>query len=73
MGIAVLQPMGDGRAEDVAALAPVVTHPPTGDSAVDEALRQFDAVTDQPLDTQIEVGEQVHRVLLSRLADLGKE
>ena len=46
---------------------------PTGDDAVDQALGRFDAVTDEPLDTQIEVGEQVLRVLQSRLADLGKE
>lgn len=46
---------------------------PTGDEAVDEVLRELDAVTDQPLDTQIEVGEKVHRILQGRLADLGKE
>ncbi len=46
---------------------------PTGDAAVDEVLGRLDAVTDQPLDTQIEVGEQVHRVLQGRLVDLGKE
>lgn len=46
---------------------------PTGDEAVDEVLARFDEVTGEPLDTQIEVGEQVHRVLRDRLADLGKE
>ena len=46
---------------------------PTGDDAVDEVLRRFDAVTDEPLDTQIEVGEQVLRVMQGRLVDLGKE
>ncbi|HEY8619587.1 MAG TPA: hypothetical protein VIM01_05900 [Dermatophilaceae bacterium] len=46
---------------------------PTGDDAVDDVLAQLDATTDQPLDSQIQVGEQVHRVLQGRLADLGKE
>ena len=46
---------------------------PTGDEAVDEVLAQFEAVTDEPLDTQIEVGELVQRVLQGRLVDLGKE
>ena len=46
---------------------------PTGDGAVDQVLGRFDAVADEPLDAQIDVGEQVHRVLLGRLADLGKE
>jgi hypothetical protein len=45
----------------------------TGDVAVDEVLGHLDGVTDQPLDTQIEVAEQVYRVLQSRLADLGQE
>lgn len=49
------------------------TRRPTGDDAVDEVLARFDAVTDEPLDTQIEVGEQVHRVLQGRLGDLGQE
>jgi hypothetical protein len=49
------------------------TRRPTGDDAVDEALRKLDAVTDEPLDTQIEVGEQVLRVMQGRLVDLGKE
>lgn len=46
---------------------------PTGDDAVDEVLARFEAVNSEPLDTQIEVGEQVHRVLRDRLADLGEE
>jgi hypothetical protein len=46
---------------------------PTGDDAVDQVLGRFEAVTDEPLDTQIDVGEQVLRVLQGRLADLGKE
>ena len=49
------------------------TRRPTGDDAVDEALRRLDAVTDEPLDTQIEMGEQVLRVMQGRLVDLGKE
>ena len=50
-----------------------VSRQPTGDDAVDDVLAQLDATTDQPLDSQIQVGEQVHRVLQGRLADLGKE
>ena len=73
MDIDVLQQMDGGGAEDVAALVPGAGRQPTGDHAVDQVLGQLDAVTGEPLDTQIEVGEQVHRVLLSRLADLGKE
>jgi hypothetical protein len=46
---------------------------PTGDAAVDEVLGQLDTVTDEPLDSQIEAGEEVHRVLQDRLADLGQE
>jgi hypothetical protein len=49
------------------------TRRPTGDDAVDAVLRRLDAVIDEPLDTQIEVGEQVQRVLQGRLGDLGKE
>ena len=45
----------------------------TGDDAVDEVLEQLDAVADEPLDAQIEMGEQVHRVLQGRLVDLGNE
>jgi len=46
---------------------------PTGDPAVDEVLQLLDAVSDEPLDAQIEVAQQVHRVLQGRLADLGQE
>ena len=46
---------------------------PTGDDAVDQVLEKFDAVADEPLDSQIDAGEQVHRVLQGRLADLGQE
>ncbi len=46
---------------------------PTGDNAVDEAVAALEAVTEEPLDTQIEVGERVQRVLQGRLVDLGKE
>ena len=46
---------------------------PTGDAAVDAVLGQLDTVTDEPLDAQIEAGEEVHRVLQDRLADLGQE
>ena len=49
------------------------TRRPTGDNAVDEVLAQFDAVADEPLDAQIEAGEQVQRVLQGRLVDLGNE
>ncbi|MEP7034883.1 MAG: hypothetical protein ABI662_04410 [Dermatophilaceae bacterium] len=48
-------------------------HSPTGDDAVDEVLAQLEAVADEDLDTQIEVGERVQRVLQSRLVDLGRE
>jgi hypothetical protein len=46
---------------------------PTGDDAVDEVLSRLEATSDGPLDTQIEVGEQVYQVLQARLGDLGKE
>ncbi len=46
---------------------------PTGDAAVDEVLAQLDTVTEDPLDSQIEAGEEVQRVLQDRLADLGRE
>jgi hypothetical protein len=46
---------------------------PTGDQAVDDALAQLDQVSQEPLDIQIEVSERVHRVLQSRLTDLGRE
>lgn len=60
---------GPGRS----APAPGSTRQPTGDHAVDEVLGRLDVVIEEPLDTQIEVGEQVHRVLQGRLADLGQE
>jgi len=58
-------PTGDGAVAD--------GRLPTGDGAVDDALALLDAVADEPLDTQIDVGEQVHRVLQGRLSALGKE
>jgi hypothetical protein len=66
-----LQQMDGG--EHLSGAAPATARQPTGDEAVDDVLGQLDAVTDEPLDTQIEIGEQVHRVLQGRLADLGKE
>lgn len=70
-----LQQMGDveNEAEEVTIPAPMAAREPTGDDAVDEVLGQLDAVAETPLDSQIQVGEQVHRVLQGRLADLGKE
>lgn len=70
-----LQQMDDGEAEaqQVTIPAPAAVRQPTGDDAVDDVLGQLDAVSAEPLDSQIEVGEQVHRVLQGRLADLGKE
>jgi len=62
-----------GEAEGVSARGSGAEREPTGDPAVDEVLRQLDAVTNEPLDAQIEVAEQVHRVLQGRLADLGRE
>ena len=49
------------------------TRQPTGDQAVDQVLGQLDEMTDKTLDEQIEVGERVHAVLQSRLADLAQE
>jgi hypothetical protein len=46
---------------------------PTGDAAVDRALDDLDALPGQPLDRHIEVGQQVHRTLQGRLADIGRE
>jgi hypothetical protein len=46
---------------------------PTGDRLVDDVLGKLDTLSDKPLDTQIEVIAQVHRVLQGRLADLGQE
>ena len=71
-----LQQMDDRETEAVivpASTALEASRQPTGDDAVDDVLAQLDATTDQPLDSQIQVGEQVHRVLQGRLADLGKE
>jgi hypothetical protein len=65
--------MSDAQAGQGAAIAPHPARESTGDAAVDEVLGQLEEVTDEPLDSQIEVGERVHRVLQARLADLGKE
>jgi hypothetical protein len=46
---------------------------PTGDAVVDRALDDLDALPGQPLDRHIEVGQQVHRTLQARLADVGRE
>lgn len=75
MAHAGLPHMGDGEGEAEGATLPsrVVERQPTGDDAVDTVLDELDAVADEPLDSQIQVGEQVHRVLQGRLADLGKE
>ena len=64
---------GDQEAEEATIPSRVVGRQPTGDDAVDNVLDELDAVADEPLDSQIQVGEQVHRVLQGRLADLGKE
>jgi hypothetical protein len=45
----------------------------TGDAVVDRALDDLDNVSGQPLDRHIEVGQQVHRTLQARLADIGRE
>jgi len=60
------QPLG-GR------LAPRAGRKPTGDAVVDRALDELDDVSGQPLDRHIEVGQQVHRTLQARLADIGRE
>jgi len=62
-----------GAAGGSAAMDPGAERAPTGDPAVDEVLQLLDAVSDAPLDAQIEVAQQVHRVLQGRLADLGQE
>jgi len=62
---------GDSEGSHGAALAD--QRVPTGDAAVDAVLGQLDTVTEEPLDSQIEAGEEVHRVLQDRLADLGQE
>ena len=64
---------GEKEAEEATIPSPVAVRQPTGDDAVDAVLDELDAVADEPLDSQIQVGEQVHRVLQGRLADLGKE
>jgi len=64
---------GEEEAEEETLPSRVVVRQPTGDDAVDTVLDELDAVADEPLDSQIQVGEQVHRVLQGRLADLGKE
>jgi hypothetical protein len=75
----VVQPQGpaqtgDGsQGSDPLAAAPGGARQPTGDPAVDDALAKLDAVSEAPLDTQIEVIEQVHRVLQGRLGDLATE
>jgi hypothetical protein len=46
---------------------------PTGDAAVDQALDLLDSVSGESLDRHIEVGQQVHRTLQARLADVGRE
>jgi hypothetical protein len=46
---------------------------PTGDPAVDQALDLLDSVSGESLDRHIEVGQQVHRTLQARLADVGSE
>ena len=46
---------------------------PTGDAAVDAALDLLDSVSGESLDRHIEVGQQVHRTLQARLADIGRE
>jgi hypothetical protein len=65
--------MDDGEAEDGSGAVSATARRPTGDEAVDHVLGQLDAVAGEPLDTQIEMGEQVHLVLQGRLAHLGKE
>jgi hypothetical protein len=46
---------------------------PTGDAAVDQALDLLDSLSGESLDRHIEVGQQVHRTLQARLADIGRE
>ena len=73
---------GRGQAEDQRARARDECRPtqarasdrePTGDAAVDQALDLLDSVSGESLDRHIEVGQQVHRTLQARLADLGRE
>jgi hypothetical protein len=70
---AVIVPDSKASTPSMPSTALEASRQPTGDDAVDDVLAQLDATTDQPLDSQIQVGEQVHRVLQGRLADLGKE
>ena len=49
------------------------TGSPPGDAAVDQALDLLDSVSGESLDRHIEVGQQVHRTLQARLADIGRE
>jgi hypothetical protein len=56
--------------DEVLPLEPGAARVPTGDQGVDDVLGRLDAATSEPLDIQIEVSEQVHRVLQGRLADL---
>jgi hypothetical protein len=46
-------------------------HPPTGDDAVDGALRALQAVRGSPIADHVPVYEDVHRRLHDALADLG--
>jgi hypothetical protein len=59
--------------EDAFVPAPTAARQPTGDQAVDDVLDTLDLVSEQPLDAQIEVIEQVQAVLQERLGDLGRE
>lgn len=49
----------------------VPTAPPTGDPAIDAALRELDVATGEPLAQHIVAGERVHQVLQGRLSNLG--
>lgn len=66
-------PPDPGSAQPDSAGPPVAAGeaPSTGDAAIDAALAELDAVTDQPLARHIEAGERVQEVLRGRLADLG--
>jgi hypothetical protein len=65
--------VADSPEDQVSVPSLVAPRQPTGDQAVDHVLGQLDSVTDEPLDTQIAVGEQVQATLQGRLADLGRE
>ncbi|HYO20475.1 MAG TPA: hypothetical protein VES02_17620 [Dermatophilaceae bacterium] len=62
-----------GNGEGAHSVVPADERIPTGDAAVDDVLGHLDTVTGESLDSQIEAGEEVHRVLQDRLADLGQE